>query len=77
MPTHGSDMSAQTDHLRDIFMDVSEDGELVEPQAEGPSRDPVDEEAERVEATIAGGVGEDGLDDALDDDFGEAAGGTA
>lgn len=58
-------------------MDVSEDGELVERQAEDPSRDPVDEEAERLEATIAGGVGEDGLDDALDDDVGGTAGGMA
>jgi len=51
-------MSTQTDRLRDILMDVSEDGELVERQAEGPSRDPIDREAERVEATIAGGVAE-------------------
>jgi len=68
-------MSTQTDRLRDILMDVSEDGELVERQAEGPSRDPIDREAERVEATIAGGV-EDGLDDAVDG-FGDAAGGAA
>ena len=56
-------MTDKTDELRDIFLDVSEDGTLTEHQDEGPSKDPVDASDATTEEALSGL--EDGLDDAV------------
>ena len=57
-------MTDKTDELRDIFLDVSEDGTVTERQDEGASKDPVDETTATAEEEARAGL-EDGLDDAV------------
>lgn len=60
-----SEKSEKTDDLREIFMTVSEDGTVTEPQEEGPSYEAVDEEAADDVADAVAAT-EDGLSDAID-----------
>lgn len=62
-------MSSETDSLREIFLDVSEDGTVTERQEEEPSRDPIDAD---LEAELAGVTQGDGLEDAVDSAFGNS-----
>ncbi|PSP79479.1 hypothetical protein BRC81_04475 [Halobacteriales archaeon QS_1_68_20] len=63
----------KTDALRDIFMEVSEDGTFTERQAEAPSHDPIGEREADMEAEVSQSARADGLEDAVDADFGGAA----
>ena len=65
-------MSSETDALRDLFLDVSEEGVLTERQEEEPSRDPIDERDAALEAEISGMTRQDGLEDAVDGSFSKA-----
>ncbi len=64
----------RTDDLRDIFLDVAEDGTFTERQEEGPSHDPIGEREAAIEAEVSRSARDDGLDDAVDGDFGDAVG---
>lgn len=59
-------MSTDTDDLREIFLDVAEDGTVTERQEESHSHDPLEDD--ELEATL-NRAAEDGLDDAVDADF--------
>lgn len=64
-------MASNTDHLRDIFLDVAEDVTLTERQHEEPSRDPIEEGDAAIEADVWSATVNDGLEDAVDSGFGE------
>lgn len=64
----------KTDDLRDIFLDVAEEATFTERQEEGPSRDPIGEREAAMEAEVSRSAREDGLEDAVDADFANAAG---
>lgn len=59
------DMTDKTDDLRDIFLEVSDDGTVTERQREGPSKAPVDPSDAEATARAVRAVREDGLDDAV------------
>lgn len=59
-------MPDKTDELRNIFLDVSDDGTVTERQDEGASKAPVGERDAAVAAEAAESAREDGLDDAVD-----------
>lgn len=59
-------MTDKTGELREIFLDVSDDGTVTERQEEGPSKAPVEQRDAEVAATVAESAREDGLDDAVD-----------
>lgn len=59
-------MADKTDELRDIFLQVSDEGTLTERQQEGPSKAPVGERDAEVAAAVVESTREDGLDDAVD-----------
>lgn len=68
-------MTDETDDLRAIFLEVSEDGTVTERQVEGPSKDPVEERDAAVAEQAAASALEDGLDDAVDGfDYSSAVG---
>lgn len=56
-------MSNDTDDLTAIFLDISGEETLTEPQEEGPSHAPIEVSDDDVDPT------EDGLDDAVDSSF--------
>lgn len=58
-------MTDDTDDLRDIFLEVSDDGTVTERQREGASKDPVDKTEAEASAEAVRSVREDGLDDAV------------
>lgn len=62
-------MSEETAELRDIFLDVADEGTLTERQETGVSRDPIDEETAELEDEVSGMAREDGLADAVDVEF--------
>lgn len=66
-------MSSESDPLREIFLDVSEDGTLTERQEEGPSRDPIEDADAELEAAVSGMTREDGLEEAVDASFSTAS----
>lgn len=53
-----------SDALRDLFVEVTGEEETTQTQVEEHSRDPVDEEVERIEA-LAAQAEDDALDDAV------------
>lgn len=57
-------MSEKTDDLRDIFLDVSDDGTVTEHQQEGASKAPVEDDAAATAEAVRS-LREDGLDDAV------------
>jgi len=58
-------MSEKTDDLRDIFLDVSDDGTVTEHQREAASKDPVEDDDAAATAEAVRSLREDGLDDAV------------
>lgn len=66
-------MTGKTDDLTDIFLEVAEGETLTEHQDEGPSRAPIEKSDAELEAAVARSTKEDGLDDAVDQDFGSDA----
>lgn len=65
-------MAANTDHLRDIFLDVADEETLTERQQEEPSRDPIDAGDAEMENEIWSATIDDGLEDAVDSGFAES-----
>lgn len=65
-------MTDKTDDLRDIFLDVADEETLTEHQEEGPSRDPIEDSDAELEAAVVRSTREDGLDDAVDGDYGDS-----
>lgn len=65
-------MAANTDHLRDIILDVAGDETLTERQHEEPSRDPIDADDAEFENEIWSATIDDGLEDAVDSGFAES-----
>lgn len=63
----------KTDALRDIFIDVAGEATFTEPQEEGPSRDPIGKEEAAIVAEVSQSTRENGLEEAVDSDFGGAA----
>lgn len=59
-------MSDNTDTLRDIFLDVSDETTLTETQDEGPSREPIGRTEAEMEQKLSGLTRADGLDEAVD-----------
>ena len=51
--------------LKEIFLQVSEDGTVTEPQEEGPSYEPIDDETAEQDEEVAGSYADD-LGDAID-----------
>lgn len=54
-------MSSDTDDLRELFVEVTDEETVTEQRREGPSRDPIEED----DAEIVAAATEDGLDDAV------------
>ncbi len=63
---HLTVMSAKTDSLKDIFINVAGDETLTESQEEDPSREPMDERDQSVENQVITAAKDDGLEDAVD-----------
>ena len=59
-------MSEKTDSLREIALNLTDDGTVTERQQESPSHDPVGEEEARIAAEASASARDDGLDDAVD-----------
>lgn len=59
-------MSAKTDTLRELYLDVAGAETITESQEEEPSREPIDGETAAIEADVSNSVREDGLADALE-----------
>lgn len=59
-------MTAKTDSLKNIYIDVAGDEPLTERQEEDPSREPMDEQVQSVENQVITAAKDDGLDDAVD-----------
>jgi hypothetical protein len=58
-------MTDKRESLKEIFLDVKEDGTVTERQEEGPSYEPVDSETAEQEDEAAASV-VDGLNEAID-----------
>jgi len=58
-------MSADTDALRDLYLDVTGTETVTETQAEEPSRDPIEGPEAEVGTTVSDVVRQDGLEDAV------------
>lgn len=58
-------MSAETESLRDLYLDVAGEAMITETQEEGHSHAPLDDESE-VGAEVSAVIREDGLKDAVD-----------
>lgn len=54
-------MSSDTDDLRELFVEVTDEETVTEHRREDPSRDPIEEDDEALVAAAT----EDGLDDAV------------
>lgn len=59
-------MSAETERLRDLFMEVTDEETLVDRQETDVSHDPVGADEAELEETMSALVREDGLGDAID-----------
>lgn len=59
-------MSADTEALRQLYLDVAGGETVIEQQEEEPSRDPIEESESRLEAEVQSFTTQDGLDDALE-----------
>ena len=59
-------MSAKTDSLRDLYLNVAGEEPITEPQEEGPSRDPIEAREADLEREISEFARQDGLEDALE-----------
>lgn len=59
-------MSAETDNLRELYLNVAGEETVTEVQAEEPSRDPIDATEIELEAEVQAFTREDGLGDALE-----------
>jgi hypothetical protein len=59
-------MTDKTDALRDIFLEVSDDGTVTERQEERASKAPVGTDESEATAEAVRSVQEDGLDDAVE-----------
>ncbi len=59
-------MSADTDTLREIYMEVAEEPTVVERQEEEPSREPIEASESQLEAEVSSFARQHGLDDALE-----------
>ena len=59
-------MSADTDELRQLYLDVAGEETVTETQEEDPSRDPIEEAESELEAEVQSFTTEHGLEDALD-----------
>lgn len=60
-------MSVDTDRLRDIFLDITDNTTLTEHQQEDPSREPIGEPTTRLEDKLAGFTPHSGLTDTHED----------
>lgn len=60
-------MSAKTDSLRDIYLDVAGEETITERQQEDPSRDPIEGSVADLEREVRESARQDGLDEAVDD----------
>jgi hypothetical protein len=67
---------ADRESLKEIFLQVSEDGTVTEPQEEGPSYEPIDDETAEQEGEVADSYA-DGLNDAIDGGISPAKGESA
>lgn len=63
-------MSSDPDALRDIFLDVTEEETVTESQEDDVSRDPIGDGDAQLEADISRFARDDGLEEAVDTDFG-------
>ena len=59
-------MSADTDELRDLFVDVAGEETIIQHQTEEPSREPIEEHDTELAAEAAEVAREDGLADAVE-----------
>ena len=59
-------MSAKTETLRDLYLDVTGEETITEPQKEGPSHEPIEERDADLERKVSTFAREDGLDDVVE-----------
>ena len=59
-------MSTKTESLRDLYMDVTGEEAITEPQQESPSHDPIEDQDADLERSLSAVTREDGLTDAVD-----------
>lgn len=59
-------MSAKTESLRDLYLDVADGATITESQQEGPSHEPIEDSAADLERKVSTFTQEDGLDDAVE-----------
>ncbi len=59
-------MSADTDALRDLYVDVTGQETVTERQREGHSHDPIEGRARTLQEEVSEAVTDDGLDDAVE-----------
>lgn len=60
-------MRKKTDTLRELYLEITDEETLTEPQEESPSRVPVDSVDAAVDEVVADIARHDGLDDAVED----------
>lgn len=59
-------MATNTQSLRDLFLEVTDNETITESQEEGPSRDPIGASEAAVGEEVSTFLQEDGLDDAVE-----------
>jgi hypothetical protein len=59
-------MSAKTESLRDLYLDVAGEETITERQEEGPSHEPIEEQDADLERKVSTFTREDGLDDVVE-----------
>ncbi|ERG87919.1 MAG: hypothetical protein J07HX5_00060 [halophilic archaeon J07HX5] len=60
-------MQEKTDTLRELYLEITDEETLTEPQEESPSRAPVESVDAAVDEDVADIARHDGLDDAVED----------
>jgi hypothetical protein len=65
-------MSAKTDELRDLYLDVVGEETITEPRERGPSRDPIGSRETEIERDVSDLLHRDGLDEAVENPAGES-----
>lgn len=59
-------MAAETDSLRELYLDVAGDETLTDSQEESPSHAPIEETETELERMVSDVLRDDGLADAVD-----------
>lgn len=59
-------MSADTDALRDLYVDVTGQETVTDRQEEGPSHDPIEDRERTLQEAVSQAITDDGLDAAME-----------